>query len=150
MRISLTMCEIRLQLRTPQQPNLTIHIILFVCGFHELSWIPQLRLRILQIRLFLQQFWKVQSFKVFNCRIQNCKEDKRKLAMMRIPRQIWFRPVAESAYKAHNAHFDLVMYRCAVFFVDLVVTMRVSRISIISHTLYCSFANVSQSELKKV
>ena len=29
--------------------------------------------------------------------------------MLRIPRQIWFQPVADSAYNAQNAQFGLVM-----------------------------------------
>ena len=32
------------------------HILLFVCGLQKLFWIPQMRLRIPQIRLFLEQF----------------------------------------------------------------------------------------------
>ena len=30
--------------------------------------------------------------------------------MLRIPRQIWFEPVAKYAYSAQNAQFGLVMY----------------------------------------
>ena len=49
-------------------------------------------------------------FKVFVCGIQNSKEDRRKVAILRIPRQILFGPVAESAYNAQNGQFGLVMF----------------------------------------
>ena len=32
------------------------NVLSFVCGFHELFWIPQIQLRISQIRLFLERF----------------------------------------------------------------------------------------------
>ena len=53
-------------------------------------------------------------FKVFVCGIQNSKEDQRKVAILRIPRQILFGPVAESAYNAQNGQFGLVMF--SIFF----------------------------------
>ena len=39
------------------------NVLLFDCGFHKLFWIPQIRLRIPQIRLFFEQFWAVQLFR---------------------------------------------------------------------------------------
>ena len=39
---------LRLKLRIPQKLNLTLHVCLFVCGFHKLFWIPRIRLRIPQ------------------------------------------------------------------------------------------------------
>ena len=36
---------------------------------------------------------------------------KKKLAMMRIPRQNWFLPVAESADNSQNAQFGLLMFQ---------------------------------------
>ena len=32
------------------------NVLSIVCGFHKLFWIPQIQLRIPQIRLFLEQF----------------------------------------------------------------------------------------------
>ena len=76
MRIPLRICGFHLQFadstyssRIPltvadsatAQLNYT-HVLLFVCGFHKLLWIPQTRLRISQIRLFLERFWTVQCF----------------------------------------------------------------------------------------
>ena len=46
---------------------------------------------------------------VFVCGIQKSIEDQRKVAVLRIPQQIWFWPVADSAYNAENAQFVLVM-----------------------------------------
>ena len=44
------------------QFNYTI-ILLFVCGFRKLFWIPQVRLRIPQNCLFSERFWAVQCFR---------------------------------------------------------------------------------------
>ena len=49
-------------------------------------------------------------FKVFVCGFQNSKEGQRKVAMLRIPRQILFGHVAEPAYSAQNGQFGLVMF----------------------------------------
>ena len=32
------------------------NVLLFVCGFHKLFWIPQIQLRVPPIRLFFEQF----------------------------------------------------------------------------------------------
>ena len=32
------------------------NVLSFVCGFHKLFWIPQIQLRIPQIRLFFERF----------------------------------------------------------------------------------------------
>ena len=79
-RVPVTICRFHLQLRISQQVKLTKHLVLlFVCGINRLFWNPQTRLRIPQVRLFLQQFLVVQSFRyVFVCGTQNSKEDQRK------------------------------------------------------------------------
>ena len=84
LRIPLTCCGFRLQLRIPQQLSLTIHMS-HCLDSANLS--------------FLERF----------CRIHNSKEDQ-KVAMMWIPRQSWFWPVVESANDAQNAQFGLVMF----------------------------------------
>ena len=53
LRIPLAICGFNLQLRIPQQVNLTIQTVL----------IPQIQLRIPQIRLFFERFWAVQWFR---------------------------------------------------------------------------------------
>ena len=68
-------------------------------------WIPQARLWIPQNHLFLVQFWAVQCFKYLFVESKTAKKNQRKVAKLRIPRQIWFLPVAESAYNAQNAQF---------------------------------------------
>ena len=64
MRIALTICVFHLHFAdsATAQFNYT-HVLLFVCGLHELLCIPQRRLRIPQLRLFLERNWAEQCFK---------------------------------------------------------------------------------------
>ena len=39
------------------------NVLSFVCGFHKLFWIPQIQLRIPQIRLVLEQFSAIKWFR---------------------------------------------------------------------------------------
>ena len=55
-----------------------IHVLLFVCGFHKLFWIPQIRLRIPHFRLFPEQFWAVQSFRYLFAESKAAKNIKEK------------------------------------------------------------------------
>ena len=69
-RLPLTICKLHLQFADSTY-NLrilliTVHsataqlnktnVLSFVCGFHQLFWVPQIQLRIPQIHLFLAQF----------------------------------------------------------------------------------------------
>ena len=79
LRIPVTICGFHLQLRIPQQVKLTKHfVLLFVCGIHRLFWNPQTRLRIPQVRLFLQQFLVVQSFRYLFVESKTAKKIKEK------------------------------------------------------------------------
>ena len=61
MQIPLTFSGFHLHFATAQF-NFT-HVLLFICGLQKLFWIPQTRLRIPQICLFLERFWAEQCFK---------------------------------------------------------------------------------------
>ena len=88
MRIPLTLCGFRSQLRIPQQLNVTINMsyYLFVdskncSGFRKTIADPA----------NLSVFGAILSgamFSVFVCGLQNSKEDHGKVAMLRIPQQI--------------------------------------------------------------
>ena len=84
--------------------------------FNICSWIPQngskfrtFFLRILSKLLIFGAILSNTVFKVFVRGMQNSREDQSKIAKLRIPRQIWFLPLEESAYKSNNAQFGLVM-----------------------------------------
>ena len=70
LQIPLTICGFELHFTDPltvaesatAQFNLT-HVSLFVRGFYKLFWIPQIRWRIPQNRLFLERFWTVQCLR---------------------------------------------------------------------------------------
>ena len=68
--------------------------------------IPHILLRIPQSCLFLVRFWATQCLACVRG-IQNSREEQKKIAMMRILRQIWLLPVAESVYHSKNAQFGL-------------------------------------------
>ena len=115
LRIPLTVCGFHLQLRIPRQLQFAKHIY-YDLFMDSTNWF-RILLRIPQSCLFLKQFWATQCFSYLSVRgIQNSKEDQRKIAMLRIPRQIWFLSVVESAYISQNAQFGLVMN---TFTVDL-------------------------------
>ena len=88
MRIPLTLCGFRLQLRIPQQFNITIHMSYYsfvdsinCSGFRKTAADPA--------NLFV--FGAILSgamFSVFVCGLQNSKEDHGKVAMLRISQQI--------------------------------------------------------------
>ena len=117
LQIPLTICGFDLQFADPltvagsatAQFNFT-HVSLFVCGFHKLFWIPHIRLRIPQNCLFLERFWTVHCLRYLFAESKTAKKIERKVAILRIPRQILFGPVAESAYNAQNGQFGLVMF----------------------------------------
>ena len=62
-------------------------VLLFVCGFHKLFWIPQIQLRIPHIRLFWSDF---DRHSVLGICSWNPKQPRRtrKIAMLRIPQNI--------------------------------------------------------------
>ena len=57
MQIPLTICGFHLQFADSATAQINDTIVLsFVCGFHKLSWIPQILLRNPQIRIILGRF----------------------------------------------------------------------------------------------
>ena len=85
------------------------HVLIFVCGFLELFWIPQTQLRIPQVCLFLQRFWAVHRFNYLSVESKTATKIKIATKQPRVPRQIWFWPVVKSVYNIQNAQFGLVM-----------------------------------------
>ena len=61
---------------------------------------------------FWEQFWSsFEQYSVLGICPRNPKQQRRskKTAKLRIPRQFWFLPLEEPAYKSKNAQFGLVM-----------------------------------------
>ena len=123
LRIPLTVCGFRLQLRIPQQLNSIIRMSLFVdssncSGFRNFAyfWSDFEKYSVLGVCL-----WNPKQQRRSNKRIpdqRNESEDQRnERAMLRIPRQFCFLPVAETAYNAQNAQFGLVMSVCAANYI---------------------------------
>ena len=74
----------------------------FVRGFHKLSIFRK-------IAYFWRNFERYNVLGIFFARIQNSNEVQRKVAMLRIPWQIWFWLVVDSAHIAEKAQFGLVI-----------------------------------------
>ena len=111
MRNPVTIRRFCLQLRMPQQLNWTIHMTyyLFVDSINGSGFRKYDSIAASASSLIFAAILSSTLFKVFVCRTQNRKKDQRKVPMLRIPRQIWFWPVAESAYNAQNANFGRVI-----------------------------------------
>ena len=59
-------CNLRIPLTVAESAKAHFNytnVLLFVCGFHKLFWIPRVRLRILQNLLFSEQFWAIKCFR---------------------------------------------------------------------------------------
>ena len=86
------------------------NVLSFVCGFRKMFWIPQVQLQIPQNCLFWSDF---ERSNVLGICLWNPEQQRRS----KIPRQIWFWPVAGSAYNAQNAQFGLVMVTSTWFLI---------------------------------
>ena len=83
LQIPLPICDSTYSLRIPltfavsatAQFNF-LHVSLFVCGFHKLFWFPHIRLQILQICLFLEQFWTVHCLRYLFAESKTAKKIK--------------------------------------------------------------------------
>ena len=110
LRISLTFCGFHLQLRIPQQLNLTIQIFFIICL--RIPYTVLDSANTVADSANSPIFWAILSgtmIYVIVCGIQSSIEDQRKQAILRTPRQIWFWPVADSTYNTENPQFGLVM-----------------------------------------
>ena len=109
MRIPLTICGFHLQLRIPQQLNLTIQM--FYHSFVDSTSCSGFRKYSCRFRKFAYFSSNFERYNDLGICLWNRKQHRRsnKLAMLRIPRQIWFWPVADSTYNAGNAKFGLVI-----------------------------------------
>ena len=72
LRIPLTVAE-----SATAQFNYTNNL-LFICGFHKLFWIPQMRLRIPQNCLISERFWAIQCFRYLFVEFKTAKKIKEK------------------------------------------------------------------------
>ena len=141
--LQLADCGFHLQLRIPQQLNSTIQMSYqrrTVC-----LWIPQTVLRSANtVADFanLPVFWAILSgtmIYVFVCGIQNSIEYQRKVALLRIPRQIWFWPVADSNY---NLRISLSICGFHLQFADSTYNLRID-LQFADSTYSCGFRNSS-------
>ena len=80
MRIPLTVCGFHLQFADSaynygfRNSSIQLYTCLIICGFHELFWIPQIRLRIPQICLFWSNF---ERYSVLGICLWNSKQQRR-------------------------------------------------------------------------
>ena len=141
MRIPHTICGFRLQFADSTDS----------CGFRDslnllntciiiCSWIPQTCSGFQKIICGFRKvicFWSnFEQFSVLAICPWNPNQQKgSKKAMLRIPPQIWFLPVAESAYNSQNAQFGLVMKNLTFLFFEIKQTeFAVAAMQVFSHS----------------